>query len=77
MAARQMREDFRSFAPTHKFFFAGNHKPRISGSNDGIWRRIRLVPWSVQIPAATTRAIPGTAGAVSGSSPNRKKPVET
>ena len=28
----------------------GNHKPRITGTDDGIWRRIRLVPFTVQIP---------------------------
>jgi putative DNA primase/helicase len=28
----------------------GNHKPRIRGTDDGIWRRIRLLPFTVQIP---------------------------
>jgi putative DNA primase/helicase len=52
ISARQMREDFWSFAPTHKFFLAGNHKPNVRGDDDGIWRRIRLVPWTVQVPEA-------------------------
>jgi hypothetical protein len=25
-----MRQDFFQFSPTHKFFLAGNHKPRIA-----------------------------------------------
>ena len=49
--ARRMREDFWTFLPTHKIVISGNHKPSISGTDDGIWRRLRLVPWLVTIPA--------------------------
>lgn len=44
---RRMREDFWSYEPTHKLFVAGNHKPAVRGDDDGIWRRMRLVPWLV------------------------------
>ena len=47
--ARRMKEDFWDFKPTHKLFLAGNHKPKIYGDDEGIWRRIRLVPWTVTI----------------------------
>jgi putative DNA primase/helicase len=47
--ARRMREDFWSFAPTHKFFVAANHKPPVRGTDHAIWRRIRLVPFTVRI----------------------------
>jgi putative DNA primase/helicase len=50
ITARRMREDHWTFAPTHKLFVAGNHKPRIDGRDEGIWRRVRLVPWTVTIP---------------------------
>jgi putative DNA primase/helicase len=49
--ARRMREDFWSFLPSHTFAMLTNHRPVISGTDDGIWRRVRLVPWEVQIPA--------------------------
>jgi P4 family phage/plasmid primase-like protien len=49
---RRMREDFWTFEPTHKLFLAGNHKPTVRGDDEGIWRRMRLVPWTVTIPAA-------------------------
>lgn len=29
---------------------SGNRWPGISGTDDGIWRRVLLVPWDVQIP---------------------------
>jgi P4 family phage/plasmid primase-like protien len=48
--ARFMRKDFFEFQPTHKLFVAANHKPRVRGTDHGIWRRIRLVPFSVTIP---------------------------
>jgi P4 family phage/plasmid primase-like protien len=47
---RRMREDFWTFEPTHKLFLAGNHKPTVRGDDEGIWRRMRLVPWTVTIP---------------------------
>ena len=28
----------------------GNHMPNIKGTDDGIWRRIHLIPFDVQIP---------------------------
>jgi P4 family phage/plasmid primase-like protien len=39
-----------NFRPTHKLWFYGNHKPTIRGTDAGIWRRIRLIPFTVQIP---------------------------
>lgn len=51
ISARRMNEDFWKFRPTHKLIINGNHKPRVSGTDAGIWRRIRLVPWTVTIPA--------------------------
>jgi phage/plasmid-associated DNA primase len=45
-----MRQDFFDFEPTHKIFMAVNHKPHIRGTDTGIWRRIRLIPFSVEIP---------------------------
>jgi len=33
------------FDPTHKLICYGNHRPRIIGKDEGIWRRIRLIPF--------------------------------
>jgi putative DNA primase/helicase len=52
ITARRMREDHWTFRPTHKLLLAGNHKPAIQGLDEGIWRRILLVPWTETIPVA-------------------------
>jgi putative DNA primase/helicase len=52
LKARRMREDFWAFDPSHTFAMLTNHKPVIGGTDEGIWRRVRLVPWTVQIPAS-------------------------
>jgi putative DNA primase/helicase len=52
LKARRMREDFWSFSPSHTFVMLTNHKPVISGTDEAIWTRLRLVPWDVVIPAA-------------------------
>lgn len=49
ITARRMKEDFWSFTRTHTFWLSTNHLPRIDGRDDGIWRRIKLIPFSVNI----------------------------
>mgnify|MGYP001286146145 CR=1 FL=1 len=48
--ARFMRQDFFEFLPTHKLWIATNHKPVVRGTDDAIWRRLRLIPFAVTIP---------------------------
>jgi putative DNA primase/helicase len=48
--ARRMREDFWEFNATHKLWLAANHKPIVRGTDHGIWRRIKLIPFTVTIP---------------------------
>lgn len=48
--ARRMREDFFEFRQTHKLWVFGNHKPILKGSDEGIKRRMRIVPFTVRIP---------------------------
>lgn len=50
VTARRMREDFWTFIPTHKIWLAANHKPVVKGDDRAIWRRIRLLPFTVTIP---------------------------
>lgn len=47
IVARKMREDFWEFLPTHTVWMACNHKPRIQGRDEGIWRRVNIIPFEV------------------------------
>jgi putative DNA primase/helicase len=46
LTVRRMREDFWTFAPTHKLILCTNHKPRLTGRDHAIRRRLRLVPFA-------------------------------
>lgn len=50
MMVRSLHKDFVEFRPYFKLTISGNHKPTIRATDDGIWRRVLLVPWDVQIP---------------------------
>jgi P4 family phage/plasmid primase-like protien len=52
VTARYMRENPVTWKPTHKLWVAGNHRPKIQGTDLGIWRRIRLVPFTETISDA-------------------------
>ena len=52
IAARKLFQESFEFTPAFKLWLAANHKPEIRGTDVGMWRRIRLVPFTVQIPEA-------------------------
>lgn len=45
VAVRKFQHPIR-FVPTHKAWFATNHRPQISGTDNGIWRRVYLIPFT-------------------------------
>jgi putative DNA primase/helicase len=50
VTARFLYGDEFDFHPEFKLWMATNHKPIIRGTDDGIWRRMAIVPFTVQIP---------------------------
>jgi len=50
--ARRMRQDFVEFTPSHTPLMVTNHLPAVRGDDPAIWRRIRVIPFAVVIPAA-------------------------
>ncbi len=50
ITARFMRQDEFQFYPKFKLFTFGNYKPQVRGMDNGIWRRIKLIPFLANIP---------------------------
>ncbi len=50
LTARFLFKEFFEFKPTFKIWMAVNDRPEIHGTDLGIWRRTRLIPFDVVIP---------------------------
>lgn len=50
LKARFMYKDFFEFAPSHLLVLVTNHLPRIDDDSEAVWRRVRVIPFNVQIP---------------------------
>ncbi len=49
LSARFLHQEFFNFKPQFKLWLYGNHKPEVKGTDEGIWRRLRLIPFNVTI----------------------------
>ncbi|MEH7149333.1 phage/plasmid primase, P4 family [Bacillus thuringiensis] len=49
--ARFLRQEYFEFVPEFKVFFTTNHKPVIGGLDEGIWRRVKLIPFNLNLPS--------------------------
>jgi putative DNA primase/helicase len=46
---RHLNREYFDLEPQFKLTLSGNYRPRIEGSDEGIWRRVLLVPWLVMV----------------------------
>jgi len=50
ITVRKLYENEFEFCPVAKIWLTTNHEPNIAGTDDGIWRRLWMLPFIVQIP---------------------------
>ena len=48
ITARFLNANPFTFTPSHKLWMYGNHRPSITGTDDGIWRRMKLIPFNAR-----------------------------
>jgi putative DNA primase/helicase len=52
ITARFMRQNFFQFEPEFKLWLVANDRPRVRGTDDAFWRRVRVIPLKITIPEA-------------------------
>jgi putative DNA primase/helicase len=50
MDVRRLNQEFFEMMPHFKLVVSGNHKPIIVDDSDGMWARVHMIPFDVQIP---------------------------
>ena len=53
VSARFLYGEFFDFRPQFKIVLQTNHRPKIEGLDEGIWSRLRLLPFQNQVPKAS------------------------
>ncbi len=50
VTCRHLYREFFTYVPCFKILLLGNHKPKVTGTDNGIWRRLHLLHFGVTIP---------------------------
>jgi putative DNA primase/helicase len=57
IAARFLYGEHFEFEPRFKLWLVTNHRPRVDGGDDAIWRRLRLIPFEVSFKGREDRQL--------------------
>jgi putative DNA primase/helicase len=60
IAARFLYGEHFEFTPQFKLVLVTNHRPRVDGADDALWRRLRLVPFEQSFEGREDRQLAGT-----------------
>jgi putative DNA primase/helicase len=52
MVARFLQKEFFEFDPIFTTIMSANDMPSVSGTDYGIWRRLKIIPWGFTVPEA-------------------------
>jgi putative DNA primase/helicase len=59
ISARFLYKEFFEFRPAFKIWLAANHRPSVRGTDDGIWRRLHIVPFEQSFIGREDKSLPG------------------
>lgn len=51
LTARRLYRDPVEWSPTHQLLYVTNHLPSVKGNDPAVWRRLRVIPFDVVVPA--------------------------
>jgi putative DNA primase/helicase len=57
LAVRFLYGEHFEFQPDFKLWLVSNHRPRVDGDDDAIWRRLRLIPFNVSFEGREDRTL--------------------
>lgn len=52
VVARRLYREAEEFLPAWKVWLVSNHRPEVHGQDEGLWRRLRLLPFPETVPEA-------------------------